>query len=96
MSSERTGLVVRGTLLQAVSRTVRPKSADAFTVYEARVLADADVEVVSFYDAAEMDRALGGVKPGDAVELPVYGRVWNKSVYLRYRRGGQAADLQAA
>lgn len=95
MGSGHLGLVLRGSLLKSESRSVRPKSADAFIVYEARVLTDADVAVVTFYDAAEMETALRGVKQGGAVELPVYGRVWNKTVYLHYRRSAQSAAAAA-
>ena len=96
MSSERLGLVVRGTLLEAASRTVRSKSADSFVAYEARVLTERSVEIVGFFDAAEMGAALGEAKPGDAVELPVYPKLWNQTVFLRYRRGAQAVDVAAA
>lgn len=95
MSVERVGLVLRGTLLKTLSREVRPKTSEAFTRYEARILADANVHIVTFYTAAEMEAALRGHKAGEAVELPVYTRAWNQIVYLHYRRPEQVTDEAA-
>jgi len=96
MSTERAGLVLRGTLLKASSREVKPKNSDAFTVFEARVLSDARIHIVTFYDATEMTEALRPYKPGEAIELPVYGRARNDNVHLHYQRGEQVAATAAA
>lgn len=96
MPAERTGLVLRGTLLKALSREVKPKNMDAFTVFEARVLSDARIHIVSFYDEREMTEALRPYKPGEVIELPVYGRARNDNVHLHYQRGEQVAAKPAA
>jgi hypothetical protein len=96
MSTERTGLLLRGTLLRASKREVHPKDSDAFTVHEARVLADDTVLIVTFFNAEEMAAALRSCKVGGAVELPVYGRAANKRVFLHYRRGELTTDTAAA
>jgi hypothetical protein len=86
MSSERTGLLIRGQLLKVGSREVSPKGSEPFTVYEARLLSDARIHIVSFYDQAEMLRALSGYKIGQVIEVPVYGRARNNNVHLHFDR----------
>ncbi len=96
MSSERTGLLLRGQLLKVGSREVTPKGSDAFTVFEARMLADARIHIVTFYDQAEMVRALSAYKIGQVIEVPVYGRARNNNVHLHYDRSDPLADSSAA
>jgi hypothetical protein len=96
MSSERTGLLLRGQLLKVGSREVAPKGSEAFTVYEARLLSDARIHIVTFYDQDEMVRALSSYKIGLVIELPVYGRARNNNVHLHYDRSTPQATGTAA
>jgi hypothetical protein len=97
MSSERTGLILRGQLLKVGSREVTPKGSDAFTVYEARLLSEARIHIVTFYDQNEMVGALRSYKIGQVIEVPVYGRARNNNVHLHFDRSEpQPADGSAA
>lgn len=86
MSSERTGLLIRGELRKVGSREVTPKGGEPFTVYEARLLSDARIHVVTFYSQDEMVAALRSCKIGQVVEVPVYGRARNNNVHLHFDR----------